>query len=309
MNLQKTLEQFETSYLSATAGSQLSVGEAKRLLSTFSRLVSEEIETPSQFRPYHERVRSPFDYYRFGLDFFRPLLKFPESGVYGQEHLQTLLGQLDRRDNVILLANHQTEPDPQIISILLEKEHPKFAEEMIFVAGHKVTSDPVAIPFSKGRNLLCIYSKRYIEHPPEQKEEKTLHNRRALDILRGLLQEGGKCVYVAPSGGRDRMGPQGEVEVAPFDAASLELFRLMAQDTPTHFYPFAMDTYALLPPPESVQKELGEKRKAALARVAIAFGSEIDMEAFSGDKREKREARSAFIYGLVNDLYQRIKQC
>ena len=85
--------------------------------------------------------------------------------------------QLARGENVILLANHQTEPDPQLISLLLEKTHPGFAEEMIFVAGDRVIRDPLAVPFSRGRNLLFIHSKRHIDHPPEQKEQKLLHKK------------------------------------------------------------------------------------------------------------------------------------
>ncbi len=49
---------------------------------------------------------------------------------------------------------------------------------MIFVAGERVITDPLAVPASMGRNLLCIYSKRYIDHPPELKSEKQLHNKR-----------------------------------------------------------------------------------------------------------------------------------
>ena len=37
----------------------------------------------------------------------------------------------------------------QVISILLEKYSlPELAEKIVFIAGHKVTNDPVAIPFS-----------------------------------------------------------------------------------------------------------------------------------------------------------------
>ena len=171
-------------------------------------------------------------------------------------------------------------------------------------------TDPFAIPFSKGRNLLCIYSKRYIEQPPELKEKKTLHNRRTLERLKALLQEGGKCVYVAPSGGRDRPNENNEVMPAPFDPASLELFRLVTKDTKTHFYPFAMDTYHLFPPPESINTELGEVREAHMAPASIAFGREIDMDHFPEapvDKHKKREARAEYIWNLVNALYQKMK--
>ncbi len=37
------------------------------------------------------------------------------------------------------------------------------------------------------------------------------------------LAAGGLCVYIAPSGGRDRINEAGEVPVAPFDKDSIEL--------------------------------------------------------------------------------------
>ena len=39
-----------------------------------------------------------------------------------------------------------------------------------------------------------------------------------------LLAEGGKCIYVAPSGGRDRPNAQGEIQPNAFDPQSIELF-------------------------------------------------------------------------------------
>ena len=91
-----------------------------------------------------------------------------------------------------LPPRRQTEADPQIFSLLLDEAHPGFASETIFVAGDRVTSPPrgtgpnaapaaprracperpptagappraadsIAMPFSMGRNLLCIFSKR-----------------------------------------------------------------------------------------------------------------------------------------------------
>ncbi len=100
---------------------------------------------------------------------------------------------------------------------------------MIFVAGERVITDPLAVPFSMGRNLLCIFSKRYIDHPPEQKMKKQLHNKRTMELMSELLSEGGKAIYVAPSGGRDRPNADGVVEIAPFDPQSIEMFYLMAR--------------------------------------------------------------------------------
>ena len=60
----------------------------------------------------------------------------------------------------------------------------------------------------------------------------------------GLFKEGGKCVWVAPSGGRDRPDENGEYRVAPFDAKSVEMFRLMSEKAgrKSHFYPLSMVT-------------------------------------------------------------------
>jgi len=57
----------------------------------------------------------------------------------------------------VMLANHQSEADPQIYSVLMYPLHPGFAESTIFVAGDRVTTDLFAQPFSMGRNLLCIF--------------------------------------------------------------------------------------------------------------------------------------------------------
>ena len=53
----------------------------------------------------------------------------------------------------------QTEADPQVISLLMEREgYGKLASGLVDVAGHRVTTDPLAIPFSMGRNLLWLGS-------------------------------------------------------------------------------------------------------------------------------------------------------
>ena len=79
-----------------------------------------------------------------------------------------------------------------------------------------------------GRNLLCIFSKKHVDNPPEQKATKQKHNRMVMKKMGQLFKEGGKCIWVAPSGGRDRPDAAGNYQVAPFDAKSVEMFRLMA---------------------------------------------------------------------------------
>jgi glycerol-3-phosphate O-acyltransferase len=302
------LKGFYTEYLKA---SHLDSSQIGTLFATMLTLIEKQCLAPFTFEPFHRLIRKPFDYYQFGIDFVLPLVDLPHSSVRGQEHLNAISSALSRGDNVIFLANHQVEADPQVISILLEKDYPLLAEQMIFVAGERVVTDPLAAPFSMGRNLLCIYSKRYIDYPPEDKGKKQHHNKRTMQVMSELLAEGGKAIYVAPSGGRDRANASGLVEIAPFDPQSIEMFYLMAQKAghPTHFYPMALKTYDILPPPEAIQVELGEARLAQRSSIHLAVGSEIDMETFPGsetsDRRQKRAARALYIRNLVLSAYNR----
>ena len=301
------LESFYESYLE-TVGSE---ERTNPLFITFLEHVVQQCSDPYIFEPYHERIRKPFDYYTFGLDFLRPLVDKSSSAIFGEERLDKITKYLKKGHNVIFLSNHQTEADPHALSLLLEERYQDLGEEMIFVAGERVTTDPLAIPFSMGRNLLCIYSKRYIDQPPELKHQKQLHNKKTMQLMSGLLKEGGKCIYVAPSGGRDRRNAKGEIEIAPFDPQSIEMFYLMAKKskTPTHFYPMALGTYELLPPPEMIQVELGETRSIKRAGIHLAIGPEIDMEHFPNaenpDKHVRRKSRADYIWELVHQDYER----
>lgn len=307
------MQHFYESYMKAISQSKIPTGECQRRVIQLLDFAKEQMQTPYRFEIFHQSIRSPFDYYRFGLDFIRPLINFAKSHILRLEQVERMVAQIANEENVILLANHQTEPDPQIINLLLEPYYPDFAAHMIFIAGHRVIEDPIAIPISMGCNLLCIYSKKHIDNPPEMRPQKVLHNQRTMQKMSELLSKGGKCIYVAPSGGRDRINAQGIIDVAPFDPQSIEMFRLIAQRSskPTHFYPLSLATYGLLPPPVQVEKELGEKREAYYVPVHLAFGQEIDMETFPGseqlDRKSKRKRRAEYIWNLVRQDYHVLK--
>lgn len=295
MKYQRILDEVSGTYRAIVSEAGLPEATADRILTTFLWTLGEQLRHPFEFEPYHRLITAPFDYYAFGVEFFRPLVDRKRSTLSGREHLAAIAARLAARENVIFLANHQTEADPQVISILLEDEYPEMGREMIFVAGERVTADPLTVPFSMGRNLLCIYSKRYIEHPPENKAAKQLHNRKTMERMVDLLAEGGHAIYVAPSGGRDRRTPAGVVEVAPFDPQSIEMFRLMAQRAPrpTHFYPMALATYDIMPPPEKVEVELGEPRRLRRCPVHMAIGEELTFDRFTEPDRDARRAAQA----------------
>jgi len=307
--LERLLERYEKE---AGKGG-LSVQETEQLMHQLLLFSFKQMKDPYPFEIFHEPLRTPFDYYQFGLDFIRPLIDFKHSTVQGIDQLKKIEAQHKANENVILLANHQTEPDPQIIDLLIEPYVPGLGKEIIFIAGHRVTTDPLAVPFSMGRRILSVFSKKHIDFPPEEKNHKIVHNQRTMVKLHELLSQGGQCIYVAPSGGRDRMNAEGKIEMDPFDPQSIELFHLMTQQTnhPTHFYPLAMATYALLPPPRQIEQTIGEERCPTFTPVHLYFGEEIDMDHFAGgevmDKKTKRMRRADYIWNLTQQLYKKIE--
>jgi glycerol-3-phosphate O-acyltransferase len=81
-------------------------------------------------------------------------------------------------------------------------------------------------------------------------------------------------------------------------------------DRPTHFYPLALKTYDLLPPPEGVNKTIGEARHTKATPIWMGFGKEIDMENFPGseikDKRQRRQLRAKWIWDKMNEVYEKL---
>lgn len=301
------LKNFYHSYHRAAQDNGVAESVAREHFVSLIKFIALETEQAFQFEPFHKAIVSPIDYYTFGVEFMKVLVKGAPL-IKGQDNLRKINDALERGENVVLFANHQSEADPQFISCALEKDYPRLAKEMIFVAGERVVTDPLAIPFSKGRNLLCIYSKRYIDFPPEQKLQKQLHNKKTMEQMAELLKQGGKIIYVAPSGGRDRRDENGQVKVAPFDSQSLEMFLLMAKKagTTTHFHTLALSTYDLLPPPEGIQKELGEQRNCQAAKIGFYFGDLIDLEKYAhlGDKHIIRQERAKDLTETVEKHYQ-----
>ena len=306
--------QLYATYSASLIGQGFQMADYDHLFETLLSLVIQQIKQPHRFEPYHKAITQPYNYYRFGIEFIRPLVDKKRSYIHLPFNLEKIKEQLNQGESVILFANHQTEVDPQLMSILLEDTYPELGEKVIFVAGDRVITDPIGIPFSMGRNLLCIYSKRHIDKPPEKKEEKLQHNQKTMHLMKALLAEGGKLIYVAPSGGRDRPDPSGEVVVAPFDSSSIEMFRLMAKQAGrlVHFYPLSLVTYDILPPPSSVDGDLGEMRLAKREGAMLTIGDEIDMETFPGsestDRHEKRNSRAQHIWKLVNNNYLILKR-
>lgn len=311
-DLGEIIRNYSFTYLKSIQQAHGDLDKADDVLKKHLGYVIEQCATPYIFPSYHTAERSPIDYLQFGLDFMEPLVIKEQSEVKNGFLVDRMSEQIANGDNVILFANHQMEPDPQAIVIMLKDSHPDLAEKMIFVAGHRVTTDPFGIPFSLGCNLLCIYSKKHVEIPPELKEEKLLYNQRTMNAMKELLSEGGKCIFVAPSGGRDRPDEHGALHPAPFDPRSIEMFRLIAKQSkrPTHFYTLALSTHGLMPPPPRSVNALAEPRTSSCAPIRLCFGEELFLDNMPGteglDKHQCREFRAQAIWEIVNRDYQSI---
>lgn len=309
--LEEALEVFCAAYMRAAKKPLISQ------LELWKKLVLEQAKTPHSFAIYHQALRSPIDYYALGLDLMRPLVDFPRSQILGVEIVQEVMALLHRGENVIFLANHQTEPDPQLISLLLQKEGlSSLGERLIYVAGHRVVQDPMAIPFSLGCNLLCIYSKKYVEQPPEQKQWKMTHNQRTLQQLKNLLCRGGCAIFVAPSGGRDRSDALGRMCVAPFVHESIELLALLAKQSlcPTHFYPLALKTHLIMPAPSVIRHPIGEEREIAFGPIGLGFlpklfsvSSEEEAPLSSEQKTHRRLERARAAWEQVSSVFEMLE--
>lgn len=282
-----------------------------KALDVFLSETLKQFKTPFQFEVYHEKITSPLNYHALGKEVIRPLVEESLSTIGPNRSLETIDTLVQKGENAILFANHQIEADPQALFLLLENTFPRLADSLVFIAGARVTTDPLAIPMSMGCNLICIYSKRYIDHPPEKKHEKQLHNQKAMKALLSLLNEGGHCIYVAPSGGRDRK-INGEIRVAPFDPQSIEMFSFLQKKAKkkTHTFGLSLSTYSIMPPPETIQSELGEMRQVQTSPIHAYISDEIQMDKMIDssivDKIKKREERAQKIWEIVNRGYQKI---
>ncbi|KAJ4837811.1 Glycerol-3-phosphate dehydrogenase [NAD(+)] [Turnera subulata] len=272
-----------------------------------------DAKDPFVFSPHHKALREPFDYYEFGQNYIRPLIDFRNSYVGNISLFKEIEKQLQQGHNVVLISNHQTEADPAIIALLLEKTNPYISENLIYVAGDRVVTDPLSKPFSMGRNLICVYSKKHMHDDPELVDMKKKANIRSLKEMAVLLRGGSQIVWIAPSGGRDRPDPTtGEWYPAPFDASSVDNMRRLAAHSgaPGHLYPLGLLCHDIMPPPPQVEKEIGEKRVIAFSGAGLSVGQEISFAEVTATYENQEEAKEVYaqrLYNSVTEQYNVLK--
>ncbi|KAG8084250.1 hypothetical protein GUJ93_ZPchr0010g7873 [Zizania palustris] len=272
-----------------------------------------DAENPFTFPPYHKAFREPFDYYMFGQNYIRPLVDFSNSYVGNISIFHDMEEKLQHGHNVVLMSNHQTEADPAIIALLLERSNPWISENIAYVAGDRVVTDPLCKPFSMGRNLICVYSKKHMHDFPELIDMKRRANTRSLKEMALLLRGGSQIIWIAPSGGRDRPDPlTGEWHPAPFDTSSVDNMRRLLEHSgvPGHIYPLSLLCYEIMPPPQQIEKEIGEQRVISYHGVGLSVAEEIkygDITIHIQNVDKSREKFSETLYNSVADQYNVLK--
>ncbi|XP_047179811.1 glycerol-3-phosphate acyltransferase, chloroplastic isoform X2 [Vigna umbellata] len=272
-----------------------------------------DVTDPFVFQPHHKAKREPFDYYVFGQNYIRPLVDFKNSYVGNMPLFIEMEEKLKQGHNIILMSNHQTEADPAVIALLLEARLPYIAENLTYVAGDRVITDPLSKPFSIGRNLICVYSKKHMLDDPALVEMKRTANIRALKEMAMLLRNGSQIVWIAPCGGRDRPEAQTREWVpAPFDISSVDNMRRLVEHSgpPGHVYPLAILCHDIMPPPLKVEKEIGEKRIISFHGAGISVAPAISFSQATATCENPEKAKDVFtkaLYDSVTEQYNVLK--
>jgi len=298
--------------------------EAVQIFKVLVRAYARQLDNPHEFASTHYSVRSPFDYYYMAQAYVGALIDYDRSIVGGIKNFDTAKAQIDAGENVVLFANHQSEADAAFLTLMTEESHPGFGYSCRYVAGDRVVNDLMAKPFSMGRNLFCINSKKHINDVPELRSAKMKQNIKTVKEMEQKLKEGGQLIWIAPHGGRDRRAADGTLVPGEFDKDAVALMTKLALKagaggTKTHFYPFSMATYDLMPPPSGLEKSLGEKRVVNYTGCGIALAEEIDLspeavKARAGAKADLEKDELAVetakqVYDAVCKLYTTIEGC
>lgn len=305
-----------SNYQEAVLGSNVDGADERAVADVMAAIadrVVHDMGTPFTFPSTHHRILEPYDYYAFGQNYVRWLINFKQSVVGNLHHFDNIESALSRGENVVMIANHQTEADPAVWALLLEHTHPRIATDVFYVAGDRVVSDPLCKPFSMGRNLFCVHSKKRMDDDPSQREAKQRTNRRTLSEMVKELNAGGKLIWIAPSGGRDRPNADGQWIPDTFDPAAVELMRQMLAKAkpPGHLYPLAMHSGEIMPPPPSKEKDVGEHRITRHAAVGLSAGAPLNVEAITGSlesTKDKQVKLGDAAYQAVKDEYLRIEE-
>ncbi|KAL1530787.1 hypothetical protein AB1Y20_001683 [Prymnesium parvum] len=293
----------------------------EELMTIFNRIVDRMLllsRQPFSFESRHETMEQPYNYFEFGQEYMKPLINFDHSYLRNPENWAAAKSALERGENVVLLANHQSEADAAFMPHFFARSSPdwaQFGRSVYYVAGDRVVADPLVQPFSMGRNLFCVHSKKYLASETDEavRAAKSKQNKRTLMEMNKAFKKGGIMIWVAPAGGRDRKNAEGRPTPAEWDPAVVEMFRSLGEKSGvvTHLFPMAMATYAIMPPPDGRNKALGEQRITRYSGCGLSLGVEADLSAeapWRSSHPDPKVALCDHLYKLVCEEYDLIEK-
>ena len=315
------IDSYKAQMLKATNGDEARASEA--LTSIFKDMMTayagQIVGTPYEFPSHHICIREPFDYYQMANAYIGSLVEFDRSILRYPERWTAIQQALDAGENVVLMGNHQSEGDAAFIPLLTETTHPGLGESITYVAGDRVVTDLLCKPFSMGKNLLCVHSKKHMDDDPALKPAKMKQNLNTVKAMQRLLKKGGICIWIAPAGGRDRRGPDGSITPDTFDPAAIEMLRKLGTKkgaAKTHYYPLAMATYDIMPPPVAKEKSIGEERIVNFTGAGLSLGEELDVDPATASWAQElpegadlTQALADHLWDKVNEEYKAIEAC
>ncbi|SBS98071.1 glycerol-3-phosphate 1-O-acyltransferase, putative [Plasmodium ovale curtisi] len=275
---------------------------------TFLDNINKYIETFKKYRYYSFPNVHKYDVYLYdwSLSFWSQLIDKENSVFFGIQHIHNIKKWIEEGHNVIIFSNHHIEADANIIKYFFHIHNAQnISRNMIFIGGHKIRADPLSRPFSVATNLLCIFSKKYIENPPHLKEEKISFNHKSLNALKNLLSEGKQIIWLAPSGGRDRKSSDGKIKISSFDPKIIQTFHVFAKRSKrkTHFVGLALNTYNICPPPNTVDvDEIEKQRSCSYSPIGLHLGRDI----FDVYPHMSENEITTNLYNYINQLYAQI---
>jgi len=285
--------------------------EAAQVVAALADRVQVMLEENYTFPSRHTRVLEPFNYFDIGQRAVGNLVDFGASFVGHAERILDMQSAVARGENVLLLANHQSDADGGVWAWMTRELAPSLATDLYYVAGDRVVTDSYAKIYNMGRNLICVHSKKVMDQdPPAVREQKSKINRRSVLELGKLFKQGGAIVWVAPHGGRDRTDASGQLAPGAWDAAAVMLLKRMMDSSPNpgHVYPMAMATAEIMPPPsgEDEEKPWGMGSVFKYHGVGISIGAELHEDTIIAGidgKEEQADAYKAAAYSKVAALY------
>lgn len=296
---------------------------SKALTSIFKDMMTayagQIVGTPYEFPSHHLCIRTPFDYYQMANAYIGSLVQFERSILGNPTRWTAIQAALDAGENVVLMGNHQSEGDAAFIPLLTEVTHPGLGESITYVAGDKVVTDLLCKPFSMGKNLLCVHSKKHMNDDPDTTAGKQKQNMNTVRAMTRLLKAGGICIWIAPAGGRDRRAADGTLTPDKFDPAAIEMMRKLGTkkgNPKTHYYPLAMATYDIMPPPVAREKSVGESRIVNFTGAGLSLGAELDVDVATaswarglGEDADLPAVFAEHVWRAVHEEYKLIEHC